>query len=106
MGLDEMDANVDLASRGLEDETRRAMRLKEEKSVWRLHMIIVGLSILLFLLYHQEELHGNYPSHCPPLHSLTLQSSPQPWHLLQHRCSCKEGLPRNPGDETRTGRPG
>ncbi|KAL7535316.1 hypothetical protein ACHAWF_005132 [Thalassiosira exigua] len=48
--LDEMDTNVDLANQGLEEETRRAMRLKEEKSVWRLHLIIVGLSILLFLL--------------------------------------------------------
>eukprot|EP00573_Skeletonema_grethae_P001647 CAMPEP_0201685998 /NCGR_PEP_ID=MMETSP0578-20130828/600_1 /ASSEMBLY_ACC=CAM_ASM_000663 /TAXON_ID=267565 /ORGANISM="Skeletonema grethea, Strain CCMP 1804" /LENGTH=182 /DNA_ID=CAMNT_0048169985 /DNA_START=94 /DNA_END=639 /DNA_ORIENTATION=- len=32
--LNEMDANVDLANAGLEDETRRAMRLREEKSVW------------------------------------------------------------------------
>ena len=48
--LDEMDHNVDLANQGLEEETRRAMRLKEERSVWRLHVIIVGLSILLFLL--------------------------------------------------------
>ena len=48
--LDEMDHNVDLANQGLEDETRRAMRLKEETSVWRLHLVIVGLSVLLFLL--------------------------------------------------------
>lgn len=48
--LDEMDNNVDLANQGLEEETRRAMRLREEKSVWRLHLIIVGLSVLLFLL--------------------------------------------------------
>mmetsp|Transcript_23187 Transcript_23187/g.55928 ORF Transcript_23187/g.55928 Transcript_23187/m.55928 type:complete len:194 (+) Transcript_23187:163-744(+) len=48
--LNEMDANVDLANQGLEEETRRAMRLREEKSVWRLHLIIAGLSILLFLL--------------------------------------------------------
>ena len=48
--LNEMDNNVDLANQGLEDETRRAMRLREEKSVWRLHLIIVGLSVLLFLL--------------------------------------------------------
>ena len=41
---------VDLANQGLEDETRRAMRLKEESSVWRLHLVIVGLSVLLFLL--------------------------------------------------------
>ena len=48
--LDEMDNNLDLANQGLEEETRRAMRLREEKSVWRLHLIIVGLSVLLFLL--------------------------------------------------------
>lgn len=48
--LDEMDTNVDLANQGLEDETRRAMRLREESSVWKLHLIIVGLSVLLFLL--------------------------------------------------------
>merc|ERR1711957_683067 len=48
--LDEMDNNVDLANQGLEEETRRAMRLTQEKSVWRLHLIIIGLSILLFLL--------------------------------------------------------
>lgn len=48
--LDEMDHNVDMANQGLEDETRRAMRLKEESSVWKLHLIIVGLSVLLFLL--------------------------------------------------------
>merc|ERR1712194_31608 len=48
--LDEMDNNVDLANQGLEEETRRAMRLTQEKSVWRLHLIIVGLSVLLFLL--------------------------------------------------------
>jgi hypothetical protein len=48
--LDEMDHNVDRANQGLEDETRRAMRLREESSVWRLHLVIVGLSVLLFLL--------------------------------------------------------
>ena len=48
--LDEMDSNVDLANQGLEEETRRAMRLREETSIWRLHLIIAGLSVLLFLL--------------------------------------------------------
>jgi hypothetical protein len=48
--LEEMDTNVDIANRGLEEETRRAMKLREEKSVWKLHLIIVGLSVLLFLL--------------------------------------------------------
>jgi hypothetical protein len=41
--LDEMDTNVDLANQGLEDETRRAMRLREESSVWKLHLM--GLSL-------------------------------------------------------------
>lgn len=48
--LEEMDTNVDIANRGLEEETRRAMKLREEKSVWKLHLIIVGLSVLMFLL--------------------------------------------------------
>ena len=48
--LDEMDGNVDMANRELEEETRRAMRLREEKSLWRLYLIIAGLSVLLFLL--------------------------------------------------------
>jgi hypothetical protein len=48
--LEEMDTNVDIANRGLEEETRRAMKLREEKSVWKLHLVIVGLSVLMFLL--------------------------------------------------------
>jgi len=45
-----MDEDIEAARLGLETETARAMKLKEDQSVWRLYMIIVGLSILLFLL--------------------------------------------------------
>lgn len=48
--LNEMETNLDSAQEGLEDETRRAARLKEDKSVWRLQLIVAGLSILLVLL--------------------------------------------------------
>ena len=48
--LNEMEGNLDAAQIGLEDETRRAARLKEDQSVWRLQLIVAGLSILLVLL--------------------------------------------------------
>jgi len=48
--LDTMDGDVEAARTGLEAETARAMRLKEDQSVWRLYMIIAGLSVLLFVL--------------------------------------------------------
>jgi hypothetical protein len=48
--LGEMETNVDAARIGLEDETRRAEQLRQDKSVWRLQLIIAGLSILLVLL--------------------------------------------------------
>ena len=48
--LNEMETNLDSAQQGLEDETRRAARLKEDRSVWRLQLIVAGLSILLVLL--------------------------------------------------------
>lgn len=48
--LNEMEVNLDSAQQGLEDETRRAARLKEDQSVWRLQLIVAGLSILLVLL--------------------------------------------------------
>lgn len=48
--LSDMDTNLDAAYAGLEDETRRAARLREDKSVWRLQLIVAGLSILLVLL--------------------------------------------------------
>ena len=48
--LDDMGGDVENTRAGLEAETLRAMKLKEDKSVWRLYCIIAGLSILLFLL--------------------------------------------------------
>mmetsp|Transcript_16298 Transcript_16298/g.35383 ORF Transcript_16298/g.35383 Transcript_16298/m.35383 type:complete len:208 (-) Transcript_16298:227-850(-) len=48
--LDEMEDDVDLARQGLEDGALRAARVKEERNLWRLYMIIAGLSVLLFLL--------------------------------------------------------
>lgn len=48
--LDEMDGDVENARIGLEAETARALKLKEDQSVWRLYMVIAGLSVLLFLL--------------------------------------------------------
>mmetsp|Transcript_4592 Transcript_4592/g.5306 ORF Transcript_4592/g.5306 Transcript_4592/m.5306 type:complete len:95 (-) Transcript_4592:373-657(-) len=48
--LDTMDGDVEAARAGLEAETTRAMKLKEDQSVWRLYMVIAGLSVLLFVL--------------------------------------------------------
>jgi hypothetical protein len=48
--LGEMETNVDAARLGLEGETRRAEQLTQDKSVWKLQLIIAGLSVLLVLL--------------------------------------------------------
>jgi len=48
--LDDMDGDVEAARAGLEAETLRALKLKEDQSVWRLYMVIAGLSVLLFVL--------------------------------------------------------
>lgn len=48
--LSEMDNGLDSAQSGLEDETRRAARLREDQSVWKLQLTVAGLSILLVLL--------------------------------------------------------
>jgi hypothetical protein len=48
--LGTMDGNLDQAHQGLEAETRRAAQLKEDQSVWRLQLILAGLSVLLVLL--------------------------------------------------------
>ena len=48
--LGDMENNLDLAHHGLEAETRRAARLKEDQSVWRLQLTVAGLSVLLVLL--------------------------------------------------------
>jgi hypothetical protein len=48
--LSDMDADVERAQSSLIDETKRAQKLKEDNSVWRLYMIILGLIVLLILL--------------------------------------------------------
>ena len=48
--LDQMDVDVEAAQSGMEAETLRALKLKEDKSVWRLQLTIVGLTILLVIL--------------------------------------------------------
>lgn len=48
--LDEMEGDVDLARMGMEEGALRAAKVKEERNLWRLYMIIAGLSVLLFLL--------------------------------------------------------
>lgn len=48
--VDNMECDVDTARMGLEAETLRAVKLKEDKSVWRLYLLIAGLSFLLFIL--------------------------------------------------------
>lgn len=48
--LNEMDSDVEQAHQGILEETRRAEKIREDRSLWRLYMIIAGLSVLLFLL--------------------------------------------------------
>jgi hypothetical protein len=48
--LSDMETNLDTAYAGLEGETRRAAQLKEDSSIWRLQLIVAGLSVLLILL--------------------------------------------------------
>ena len=48
--LNDMENNLDTAHAGLESETRRAAQLKEDQSVWRLQLVVAGLSVLLVLL--------------------------------------------------------
>ena len=48
--LDDMEGDVDLARQGMEEGALRAAKVKEERNLWRLYMIIAGLSVLLFLL--------------------------------------------------------
>mmetsp|Transcript_9360 Transcript_9360/g.23303 ORF Transcript_9360/g.23303 Transcript_9360/m.23303 type:complete len:192 (+) Transcript_9360:114-689(+) len=49
--LDNMEQNLDTAHDGLDAETRRAARLKEDQSVWRLQLIVAGLFVLFILLF-------------------------------------------------------
>lgn len=48
--LGDMEGNLEEAHQGLESETRRAARLREDQSVWRLQLTVAGLSVLLVLL--------------------------------------------------------
>lgn len=48
--LGDMENNLDAAQDSLQEETRRAMRLREDSSVWRLQLIVAGLFILLIFL--------------------------------------------------------
>lgn len=48
--LNDMENNLDAAQASLDAETRRAARVKEEQSLWRLQLIVAGLFILLVLL--------------------------------------------------------
>jgi len=49
--LNDMETNLDSAYDGLDTETRRAARLKEDQSVWRLQLIVAGLFVLFVLLF-------------------------------------------------------
>ena len=49
--LNNMEQNLDAAHDGLDAETRRAARLKEDQSVWRLQLIVAGLFVLFVLLF-------------------------------------------------------
>ena len=51
--LNDMETNLDAAHNGLESETRRAAQIREDQSIWRLQMTVVGLSILLVMLILQ-----------------------------------------------------
>jgi hypothetical protein len=48
--LGDMEENLDAAQASLDAETRRAARVKEDQSLWRLQLIVAGLFILLVLL--------------------------------------------------------
>ena len=49
--LNDMESNLDAAQVGLDAETRRAAKLKEDQSVWRLQLIVAGLFVLFVLLF-------------------------------------------------------
>jgi hypothetical protein len=48
--LTEMDSSLDQAQYGLDQETRRAQRLREDQSIWKLQLTVAGLFLLLILL--------------------------------------------------------
>ena len=48
--LDDMDSNLDIAQDSLASEARRAARLRNDQSLWKLQLIVAGLTILFFIL--------------------------------------------------------
>ena len=48
--INEMETGLDAAQQGLQEETRRAAALREDQSIWKLQMVVAGLSVLLVLL--------------------------------------------------------
>ena len=48
--LGDVEQNLGIAHEGLEAETKRAARLKEDQSVWRLQLTVAGLAVLMVLL--------------------------------------------------------
>lgn len=47
--MTDMDANLDLAQASLQNQTQRAASLRQEQSLWRLQLIVAGLTVLLVL---------------------------------------------------------
>jgi hypothetical protein len=48
--LGEMETNLAAAHSGLDEETKRAAKLKEDQSVWKLQLIVAGETVLFVLL--------------------------------------------------------
>ncbi|KAG7351917.1 hypothetical protein IV203_007965 [Nitzschia inconspicua] len=48
--LGEMETNLEAAHSGLDEETKRAAKLKEDQSVWRLQLILAGEGVLFIML--------------------------------------------------------
>jgi hypothetical protein len=48
--LHDMEGNLDAAHAGLDAETRHAAQLKDDNSLWKLQLIVAGLSVTFVLL--------------------------------------------------------
>lgn len=48
--LGEMETNLQAAHSGLDEETKRAAKLKEDQSVWRLQLVLAGEVVLCVML--------------------------------------------------------
>jgi len=48
--LNDMDSNLDVAQDSLASEARRAARLRNDQSLWKLQLTVAGLTILFFVL--------------------------------------------------------